>query len=74
MEYRNVGAHVEDLDNGIVVGVGETIELNDEQLEAPHNQRLVDEGVFISTETPPEKPGPPGRPGQTSEVTEGGTE
>lgn len=51
MEYRNVGAHVEDLASGATVGVGETVDLTKEDLKESHNQRLVDEGVLISTES-----------------------
>lgn len=50
MEYRNVGSHVEDLFGGATVGVGETVELNDEQAGHPHNERLLSEGTFIPIE------------------------
>jgi len=49
MEYRNVGAHVEDLDSGVTVGVGETVELDSDQVKQPMANRLIEEGVFVST-------------------------
>ena len=49
-EFKNVGLHPEDLDDGRVVGVGETVNLTKEQLENPHNSRLVDEGILLSTD------------------------
>lgn len=48
-EYKNVGAHAEDLEGGRVVGVGEMVELTKEQLRDPHNERLVAEGILIPT-------------------------
>jgi hypothetical protein len=55
MSYRNVGAHAEDLDDGRVVGVGEEVELNKDDLKSLHNKRLIDEGTLI--EIPQEKGG-----------------
>ena len=51
MEYRNVGAHAEDLDDGRVVGVGEAVELSKDDLKSLHNKRLIDEEVFVKTGT-----------------------
>jgi len=45
-EYKNVGLHPEELVGGVMLGPGETIDLDDKQVE--ENQRLIDEGVFIS--------------------------
>jgi hypothetical protein len=50
MEYKMVGDHPEDLADGRVLGPGEVTELSDEDLEDPHNQRLIEEGVLIPVE------------------------
>lgn len=58
MEYKLVGStHPEDLADGRVIGVGETVELSDEDLSDPHNQRLLEEGLLISTEQPKQTSG-----------------
>jgi hypothetical protein len=47
--YKNVGMHPEDLLDGRMVGVGEEVDLTDEQVS--DNQRLIDEEVFISLDS-----------------------
>jgi hypothetical protein len=48
--YKMVGDHPEDLADGRVLGPGEVAELSEEDLEDPHNQRLVDEGLLIEAD------------------------
>lgn len=38
---RNIGDHAEDLEDGRVVGVGETIEVDDDQFKSPHNKDKI---------------------------------
>jgi pyruvate/2-oxoglutarate dehydrogenase complex dihydrolipoamide acyltransferase (E2) component len=47
MKYRNVGNHAEDLADGRMVGPGEYVEIDDEQLKEGRNADLIDTGVFI---------------------------
>jgi len=51
-EYKNVGAHAEELTGGRVVGLGEVVDLSAEDVKDEHNKRLIDEGILIETGTP----------------------
>lgn len=53
--YRYVGGHVGDLDDGRILEPGQIIKLDAGQLEHPHNSRLLEEGLLLSTK--PEKEG-----------------
>lgn len=53
--YRFVGGHVDDLDDGRILEPGGTYKLTADQLEHPHNQRLLEEGLLLSTK--PDKEG-----------------
>lgn len=46
-EFRNISDHPEDLEDGRVVGVGETFSLDDDQLKSSYNKTRIDEGKFI---------------------------
>lgn len=48
-EYRFVGSHVDDLADGRTLEPGGFVTLSETDLEAPHNQRLLDEGLLIAT-------------------------
>jgi hypothetical protein len=56
-EYRNVGDHVEDLASGQTIGPGETVTLSKADLDAPHNQRLLDDGKLMPTKAKKEEGG-----------------
>lgn len=47
MEYKVLSDHAEDLADGRMVGPGETIKLSKEDIEDPHNKRLIDEGLLL---------------------------
>jgi hypothetical protein len=51
-DIKNVGLHAEDLADGRMVGPGESVTLDDELLNDPHNKRLIYEGIFIRTDEP----------------------
>lgn len=46
-EYKHVGNHAEDLADGRMVGPGEVIELDEDAVRDPHNERLLAEGILI---------------------------
>lgn len=48
--FRSVSSHVEDLADGRTVPPGEFIELTDDELQDPHNLRLLQEGVLMRIE------------------------
>lgn len=59
--YRFIGDHAQDLASGRLLDPGEDfIELTPEDLEDPHNVRLIEEGLLVETQTPLEH-----RPEQT---------
>lgn len=41
---RNIGDHAEDLEDGRVMGVGETMEVTDEQFDSVFNQSKIGDG------------------------------
>lgn len=47
-EYKHVGVHAEDLADGRMLGPGEIVELDEEQIAEPHNARLLGEGILLS--------------------------
>lgn len=51
LTYKSVSTHVEDLASGRTVAPGEEFYLTTEELQDPHNARLIDEGVVIVAET-----------------------
>ena len=55
MEYRNVGTHPVDLDDGRSVGYGEFIDLDDEQVREPLAEELLATGVLVPTDEKGEK-------------------
>lgn len=66
-EYKCVSSHPEDLVSGRVLGVGETVTLEEADVSEPHNRRLIEDGLLIRTdadqqqlEPPPPPPGPSG--------------
>lgn len=46
-EYKVNSRHVEDLANGRPVEPGQVVDLSSEDVEKPHNQRLIEEGVLL---------------------------
>lgn len=50
MEYKHVGTHTENLADGRMFGPGETVELDEDQIREPENERLLAEGIFIGLE------------------------
>lgn len=46
-EFRNVSDHADDLEDGRVIGVGETFELDDEKLKSEFNRSKIDQGAFL---------------------------
>ena len=47
MKFKLVGDHPEDLADGRVLAPGEEADIKKEDLEDPHNQRLIEEGILI---------------------------
>lgn len=45
--YRFIDSHAGDLADGRVLDPGATYKLDSTELEHPHNQRLLDEGLLI---------------------------
>lgn len=46
-DFLFVGTHVEDLASGRTLAPGEEVTLSGDELNDPHNKRLVDDGVLI---------------------------
>jgi len=46
-EFRNISDHPDDLEDGRVIGVGETFELDDEQMKSEFNKDKISRGVFL---------------------------
>lgn len=46
-DYKVVSDHAEDLADGRVLAPGEVVKLSKEDLEDPHNQRLLEEGKLL---------------------------
>jgi acylphosphatase len=53
--YRCISGHVEDLADGRVVAPGEEVKLTAEQIDDPHNARLIDENKLSPIEDPGSK-------------------
>lgn len=47
MKFRVVSGHPEDLEDGRLIGAGETFELTAEQADHPHNKAKIEEGNFL---------------------------
>jgi hypothetical protein len=47
MEYRHVGTHVEDLDDGSQAAPGDVIELNKDQVREPRAEELIANRVLL---------------------------
>lgn len=45
-EFRNISDHPENLEDGRVIGRGETFELSAEALESEYNKARIEEGAF----------------------------
>lgn len=48
MKYRNVGDHAEFTDDGQQVGVGEFVELDEDQVRQNLNEGLIASGTFLA--------------------------
>ena len=48
--FRSVSSHVEDLASGRTLAPGEFVDLTKEEQKDPHNARLLEEGILISTD------------------------
>lgn len=55
--FKYVGQHLDDLHDGRGVEPGQTVELDQEAQESPHNMRLVADGLLLplpdDDQTPP---------------------
>lgn len=49
-EFKLVGDHAEDLAAGQMLAPGETIKLKQEDIDDPHNARLIEEGKLLDVE------------------------
>jgi hypothetical protein len=58
VNYRHIGSHPEDTAEGATIAPGEsTEELGSFDPQAPHNKRLIDEGILIEIPKPKAKTG-----------------
>jgi len=48
--YRFIGSHPESLASGRPIEPGEFVDLEDDDLEDPHNKMLLDDGHLITVE------------------------
>lgn len=46
-EFRNISDHPDDLEDGRVIGISETFELDDDAMKSPFNQAKIDQGTFL---------------------------
>lgn len=46
-EFRNVSDHPDDLEDGRVIGIGETFTLDDDQLKSEFNRSKINMGTFL---------------------------
>jgi hypothetical protein len=51
-EYKCISDHAEDLSGGQIVAPGESVKLTKEEVEDPHNARLIEESKLIPTKEP----------------------
>jgi hypothetical protein len=45
--YKFVGTHVQDLADGSMLAIGETVDLGSDDAGLLHNQTLIDDGVLV---------------------------
>ena len=50
MEYKNVALHAIDVADGRMVGPGDTVDLDDDALNTPHNADLLATGQIIKAQ------------------------
>lgn len=50
--FRFVGRHVDDLADGRSLEPGQFVELTQAELDDPHNQQRISEGLLIEVEKP----------------------
>ena len=68
MLVKNIGAHTEDLASGQIVGMGETVELDQEAANDPFNKAKIDAGTFLVVEeAPTPEPAPEPAPAPEAE-------
>lgn len=70
MKYKLISDHAEDLADGRVLGPGEEAELDEEAVEDPHNQRLIEEGKLIPVEETEAEAEPKPKPSRASKPKE----
>ena len=50
--FRFVGRHIDDLADGRILEPGQFVELNDSEIDDPHNQLRISDGLLIEVDKP----------------------